>query len=81
MEARIALDAFALAGASGLARVDFFVEGDRVLLNELNTMPGFTTTSVYAKLWDASGVPYAALVEELCDLARERHARERSYRL
>jgi D-alanine-D-alanine ligase len=79
--ARIALDAFTLAGASGLARVDFFVEDDRVLLNELNTMPGFTTTSVYAKLWDACGVPYPALVEELCELARERHARERSYRL
>jgi D-alanine-D-alanine ligase len=79
--ARIALNAFTLAGASGLARVDFFVEGERVLLNELNTMPGFTTTSVYAKLWEACGVAYAALVEELCELALVRHARERSYRL
>ena len=77
----IALDAFALAGASGLARVDFFVDGDRVLLNELNTMPGFTATSVYAKLWQADGVAYPALVEELCEIALERHARERSYRL
>jgi D-alanine-D-alanine ligase len=79
--ARIALDAFVLAGASGLARVDFFVEGERVLLNELNTMPGFTATSVYAKLWEAGGVAYPALVEELCTIARERHARERGYRL
>jgi len=78
--ARIAVTAFVLAGASGLARVDFFVEGDRVLLNELNTMPGFTQTSVYAKLWEADGLAYPRLVEELCELARARHARERSYR-
>jgi D-alanine-D-alanine ligase len=77
---RLALEAFTRAGASGLARIDFFVEGDRVLLNELNTMPGFTATSVYAKLWQASGIAYPSLVEELCELARERHARARSYR-
>ena len=77
---RIALGAFMLAGASGLARVDFFVEGDRVLLNELNTMPGFTQTSVYAKLWEADGLPYPRLVEELCEIALARRARERSYR-
>jgi D-alanine-D-alanine ligase len=76
---RIALEAFALGGCSGLARVDFFVEGDRVLLNELNTMPGFTATSVYAKLWQAGGIAYPALVERLCALAIERHARERAY--
>jgi D-alanine-D-alanine ligase len=75
-----ALEAFARLGCSGLARADFFVEGDDVLLNELNTMPGFTATSVYAKLWAASGLPYEALVERLCTLALERHARERSYR-
>jgi D-alanine-D-alanine ligase len=51
-----------------------------VLLNELNTMPGFTATSVYAKLWAASGLAYEELVERLCTLALERHARERSYR-
>jgi D-alanine-D-alanine ligase len=75
-----ALEAFARLRCSGLARADFFVEGDDVLLNELNTMPGFTATSVYAKLWDASGVAYEELVERLCALALERHARERSYR-
>jgi D-alanine-D-alanine ligase len=50
-----------------------------VLLNELNTMPGFTATSVYAKLWEAGGIAYPRLIEELCELALERHARERSY--
>jgi len=76
-----AVEAFRRFGCSGLARADFFVEGDRVLLNELNTMPGFTPTSVYAKLWEASGLPYEELVERLCVLAIERHAQERSYRL
>jgi D-alanine-D-alanine ligase len=76
----LAVEAFAIAGASGLARVDFFVDGDEVLVNELNTMPGFTETSVYAKLWDASGVPFAELVDRLVELARERHAEERRYR-
>ncbi|MDP1847613.1 MAG: D-alanine--D-alanine ligase family protein [Solirubrobacteraceae bacterium] len=75
-----AVAAFAHFGCSGLARADFFVEGERVLLNELNTMPGFTPTSVYAKLWEASGLGYAELVERLCRLAIERHADERSYR-
>ena len=76
----IAVEAFSRFGCSGLARADFFVEGENVLLNELNTMPGFTPTSVYAKLWEASGLPYARLVERLCELAIERHAEERSYR-
>jgi D-alanine-D-alanine ligase len=76
----MAVAAFAHVGCSGLARADFFVEGERVLLNELNTMPGFTPTSVYAKLWEASGLPYAQLVERLCTLAVERFADERSYR-
>jgi D-alanine-D-alanine ligase len=76
----LAVAAFARFGCSGLARADFFVEGDDVLLNELNTMPGFTPTSVYAKLWEASGVPYEELVSRLCELALARHARERAYR-
>jgi D-alanine-D-alanine ligase len=71
----IAIQAFLASGCEGLARVDFFVDGDCVLLNELNTMPGFTPTSVYAKLLDASGVPYRTLVDRLCRLALERHAR------
>jgi D-alanine-D-alanine ligase len=63
-----------------MARVDFFVTEDGVLVNELNTIPGFTATSVYAKLWDESGVPYAQLLDRLLELALERHAAERKYR-
>ena len=67
--------------APGMARVDFFVEdGGRVLVNELNTIPGFTSTSVYAKLFDASGVPYGELLDRLLALALERHEREGGYR-
>ena len=76
----MAVAAFSRFNCSGLARADFFVEGERVLLNELNTMPGFTPTSVYAKLWAASGLPYAQLVGRLCVLAIERYELERSYR-
>jgi D-alanine-D-alanine ligase len=70
----LALEAFARAGCDGLARVDFFVDGERVLLNELNTIPGFTPTSVYAKLLEASGVSYPELVDRLCRLGLERFA-------
>ena len=52
---RLAVETFVRAGCAGLARVDFFVEGDRVLVNELNTLPGFTPTSVYASLWARVG--------------------------
>jgi D-alanine-D-alanine ligase len=76
----LAVEAFGRFGCAGLARADFFVEGEQVLLNELNTMPGFTPTSVYAKLWEASALPYAQLVDRLCELALERHELERSYR-
>jgi D-alanine-D-alanine ligase len=73
---RLAAEIFALAGCSGLARCDFFVEpGGEVLVNEINTMPGFTETSVYAKLFEASGIPYPALCERLGELARERQRR------
>ncbi len=70
----LATRAFRAAGCEGLARVDFFVDGEQVLVNELNTMPGFTPTSVYPKLLAASGVPYAELVDRLCRLALARHA-------
>jgi D-alanine-D-alanine ligase len=76
----LAVDAFVKARCSGLARVDFFVEGNRVLLNELNTMPGFTSTSVYAALFGASGIPYPELLDRLVGLAMERHAAERRHR-
>jgi D-alanine-D-alanine ligase len=69
----LAVEAFEHAGCEGLARVDFFVNGERVLVNELNTMPGFTPTSVYAKLMGASGIAYPELLDQLCRLAIERH--------
>ncbi len=76
----LAREAFELAGCSGLARCDFFVEPDgAVLVNEVNTMPGFTETSVYAKLWEATGIPYPELCDRLVQLALERHERARSY--
>jgi D-alanine-D-alanine ligase len=75
---RLAVDTYVRVGCAGLARVDFFVEGDRVLVNELNTMPGFTVTSVYPKLWEASGVPFPQLCDRLLRLAVERFQAERS---
>ncbi len=76
----LAIAAFELGGCSGLARCDFFAEPDgTILVNEINTMPGFTETSVYAKLWDASGIPYPTLCDRLITLAIERHQRVRSY--
>jgi D-alanine-D-alanine ligase len=77
---RLAVEVFKLIDCSGMARVDFFVEGDTVLVNELNTIPGFTATSVYAKLFEASGVPYVELLDRLLALALERHEEERRYR-
>jgi D-alanine-D-alanine ligase len=76
----LAVEVFRLAGCSGLARCDFFVEPDGVVLvNEINTMPGFTDLSVYAKLFEASGLPYAELCDRLVALAIERHREARSY--
>jgi D-alanine-D-alanine ligase len=76
----LAVSVFALAGCSGLARCDFFVEPNgTVLVNEINTMPGFTDTSVYAKLFEATGIDYPTLCDRLVQLAVERHRRARSY--
>jgi D-alanine-D-alanine ligase len=72
----VAVAAFLAAECEGMARVDCFVTGDGdVLVNELNTIPGFTATSVYAKLFEASGVPYPEILSRLVDLAIERHER------
>jgi D-alanine-D-alanine ligase len=76
----LAVRTFQQVGAAGLARVDFFVEGDRVLVNELNTIPGFTQTSVFGSLFEASGIPYAELLDRLVQLALERHESERRHR-
>jgi D-alanine-D-alanine ligase len=74
------IDAFVASECEGLARVDFFVrESDgEVVVNELNTMPGFTATSVYAKLFEASGIAYGDLVDRLIELALERRERRSS---
>jgi D-alanine-D-alanine ligase len=77
---QLALEAFRQTGCCGLARVDFFVIGELVLVNELNTMPGFTATSVFASLFEASGISYAELLERLVHFALDRHERERRYR-
>ena len=73
---RLAVESFVAAECDGMARVDFFVREDgEVLVNELNTIPGFTATSVYAKLFEASGIPYEELLDRLVQLALERHER------
>jgi len=69
----LALAAFRAIDCAGMARVDFFLEGDRVLVNEINTIPGFTATSGYARMWEASGLAYPDLLERLIELALERH--------
>jgi len=77
----LANQVFTMAGCSGLARCDFFVEENgegeaRILLNEINTIPGFTRTSVYAKLWEATGLSYPDLCDRLAELAIDRHRSE-----
>ena len=76
----LAVETFVQVGCEGLARVDFFVDGESVVVNELNTMPGFTPTSVYAKLMSASGIPYPELLDRLCRLGIERHSERRGRR-
>jgi D-alanine-D-alanine ligase len=72
----LAVRAFVATECEGMARADMFVREDgEVLVNELNTIPGFTSTSVYAKLFEASGIPYAELLDRLVELALERHER------
>jgi D-alanine-D-alanine ligase len=73
---QLAVDSFVATECEGMARIDFFVRPDgEVVVNEINTIPGFTSTSVYAKLFEAAGVPYAVLLDRLIELALERHER------
>ena len=87
----MALAAFRACDCAGLARVDFLIEPardakgrsikkPRIFLNEINTMPGFTSISMYPKLWQASGVPYKKLIDRLIDLALERHREKQETR-
>ncbi len=71
----MAVQAFRALELSGMARVDFFVEkkGGKLYLNEVNTIPGFTSISMYPKLWEASGIPFRELIDKLIDLALEKH--------
>ncbi len=77
----LACRTFRALRCDGMARVDFFYEedGDRLLVNEVNTIPGFTPHSMYPKLWEASGLPYAKLIDELVALALERHQRRSKF--
>ena len=77
---RLALEAFTAIGGSGLARVDFLLSRStgQLFLNEINTLPGFTTISMFSKLWAASGVDYPTLVDRLITLALERHSRKQT---
>jgi D-alanine-D-alanine ligase len=74
---RLAVETFLRVGCAGLARVDFFVEDGRVLVNELNTLPGMTPTSAFPKLWEAAGVPWPEACDRLVEIALERHRAER----
>jgi D-alanine-D-alanine ligase len=77
---RMAVVAFQAVECWGMARVDFFLRGEELFINEINTIPGFTEISMYPKLWEASGLAYGELIERLIDLAVERHVAERSKR-
>jgi D-alanine-D-alanine ligase len=73
---QLAIAAFKVLECSGMARVDLFLERPtgKFYVNEINTLPGFTTISMYPKLWEASGIPYSQLIDRLITLAIERHA-------
>jgi D-alanine-D-alanine ligase len=76
-----AVMAFKAVDGSGLARVDMFLTpDDRIVVNEINTLPGFTSISMYPKLWEATGIQYSDLITRLVDLALERHAEKQSIR-
>jgi D-alanine-D-alanine ligase len=78
-----AIQAFKSIDCSGLARVDFFLEKEtnRILLNEINTMPGFTAYSMYPKLWEATGIPYSELLDRLITLALQRYEEKKRNRV
>jgi D-alanine-D-alanine ligase len=78
----LAVQAYSMMRCEGLARVDFFYEetGRGPLLNEINTMPGFTPISMYPKMWEATGIGYSELIDRLVDLAVSRAARRGRHR-
>ena len=80
---RLSIDAFRAIDGSGLARVDFLVDGEtgKIYLNEINTMPGFTNISMYSKMWEASGITYPSLVDQLIQLALQRHSEKQRLKI
>ena len=79
---RLAIEAFVAIDATGMGRVDFLMNGEtgQIFVNEINTIPGFTTISMYPKLWEATGLDYPTLLERLMALALERHAERQELR-
>ncbi len=79
---RLALEAFRAVDAAGMSRVDFLLSrtSGALFVNEINTIPGFTTISMYSKMWEATGVSYPVLVDRLIRLAVERHAEKQRLR-
>lgn len=76
---QLAIRAYRTINCSGMARVDFLLKGDKIYLNELNTIPGFTSISMYPKLWEASRLPYPKLLDKLISLALERHRKKSKF--
>jgi len=77
----MAIKSFQILCCEGMARVDFFLrDGRQLFVNEINTIPGFTKISMYPKLWEASGISYASLIDRLIQLARQRFRREQNLR-
>ncbi len=77
----LSIQVFSVLCCEGMARVDFFLKRDgTVVVNELNSIPGFTSISMYPKLWEQSGIPYAELIDRLIELAIERHIKDTQIR-
>jgi D-alanine-D-alanine ligase len=79
---RLAVECYRAVECEGMARVDFLLESEtnRLYINEINTIPGFTSISMYPKMWEHSGIPFAALIDQLIELALDRHRRKKATR-
>ncbi len=79
---RLAVECYRAVDCEGMARVDFLLEAatDKLYINEINTIPGFTTISMYPKMWEHSGIPFSALIDQLIELALDRHKRKKATR-
>src|SRR5262249_40775395 len=79
---RLAVGAYRAAECEGMARVDFLMEAatGKIYINEINTIPGFTSISMYPKMWEAAGVPFTDLLDRLIELAMDRHRQKQNTR-